>query len=306
MLLLGDRVERKPEGYAVDRAISRHLLRPGKCRRSTCGDGSVRWPRDGALAELTLLPNQTYILPSGYRVRLEKQSGGAAWRLVGAVAHGTLCHKPCTVSGGGKSEISKSISSVLLHRPGLRPRLLSRHGRSSRNPEQGFLRHLSQPQPEDRARRPILSPERSLGSVIKLLTASAEYTDEHNEWLREPAADHPPTGVHRQALLPAGMGRKLARAFHRRSHQRLPGPRAEVRQPETGRQLPARGLRSARRLAHLQAPSRFPSRRQGAGGGRYHRLRGGASPQPGRFRRQVPQSQRQAGGELRGIPVPAA
>ncbi len=40
------------------------------------------------------------------------------------------------------------------------------------------------PQPPARAKRPILSLERSLGSVIKLLTPSAEYTDEYNAWLR--------------------------------------------------------------------------------------------------------------------------
>ena len=33
--------------------------------------------------------------------------------------------------------------------------------------------------------RPILSLERTLGSVIQLLTPSAGYTDEHNEWLRQ-------------------------------------------------------------------------------------------------------------------------
>ena len=32
---------------------------------------------------------------------------------------------------------------------------------------------------------PVLSPERSLGSVIRLLTPSAEYTAEYNEWLRQ-------------------------------------------------------------------------------------------------------------------------
>ena len=30
---------------------------------------------------------------------------------------GILCHKPCTVSGGGKSEISKSIANALLQGP---------------------------------------------------------------------------------------------------------------------------------------------------------------------------------------------
>ena len=40
--------------------------------------------------------------------------------------------------------------------------------------------------PEDyahRESRPVLSPQRSLGSVIKLLTRSGDYTDEFNAWL---------------------------------------------------------------------------------------------------------------------------
>ena len=39
------------------------------------------------------------------------------------------------------------------------------------------------PQQGDRAKRSILSPERSLGSVIKLMTPSPEYKLEHNAWL---------------------------------------------------------------------------------------------------------------------------
>ena len=58
-----------------------------------------------------------YFLPSGFRVKLQKQLAGTAWRLVGSRPRGTLCHKPCTVSGGGKSEISKSIADVLLKGP---------------------------------------------------------------------------------------------------------------------------------------------------------------------------------------------
>ena len=52
-------------------------------------------------------------IPSGYRVRMEKQLGGTVWRLVGTRAKALLCHKPCTVSGGGKSEISKSIANAI-------------------------------------------------------------------------------------------------------------------------------------------------------------------------------------------------
>ena len=36
-----------------------------------------------------------------------------------------------------------------------------------------------------RPSRPILSPKRSLGSVIKLFTPSAEFTDEYNAWLAD-------------------------------------------------------------------------------------------------------------------------
>ena len=39
------------------------------------------------------------------------------WRLVGTVPEGTLCHKPCTVSGGGKSEISKPIADAMFAGP---------------------------------------------------------------------------------------------------------------------------------------------------------------------------------------------
>jgi len=38
---------------------------------------------------------------------------------------------------------------------------------------------------DPRKRRPILSPERSLGSVIQLLTPSPAYTAEYNDWLRQ-------------------------------------------------------------------------------------------------------------------------
>jgi hypothetical protein len=40
-----------------------------------------------------------------------------------------------------------------------------------------------EPIDQKRAARPILSTERSLGSVIKLMTPSRSYTEEHNQWL---------------------------------------------------------------------------------------------------------------------------
>jgi hypothetical protein len=50
-------------------------------------------------------------------VHLDRPPAHQSWNLVGTVAEGTLCHKPCTVSGGGKSEISKAISDAILPGP---------------------------------------------------------------------------------------------------------------------------------------------------------------------------------------------
>ena len=38
--------------------------------------------------------------------------------------------------------------------------------------------------PSDPESRPILSPDRSLGSVIKLLTPLSKYSEKYNSWLR--------------------------------------------------------------------------------------------------------------------------
>jgi hypothetical protein len=182
--LLGDRAEVKPGGYAVDRRYPGIHYVPEKAEFDV-QRGDVRWSRDGVPGHLTLRPGDVYVLPSGYRVRLEKQQAGTAWRLVGTVAHGTLCHKPCTVSGGGKSEISKSISNVVLQGPVFVRDYFEDFDEMEKILNKDFSKIHKQPQPEARAGRPILSPERSLGSVIKLLTASPEYTDEYNEWLRQ-------------------------------------------------------------------------------------------------------------------------
>ena len=180
MRLLEGRVDCRPEGFAVDRSYPEIFYVPENAEFNV-REGKVSWHNGGGA--LPLLPDRTYVLPSGYKVRLEKQLGGTAWRLVGSVAHGTLCHKPCTVSGGGKSEISKSIANVLLRGP-----VFVRDYYHDLDEVAAILaRDFSAicKQPEERSRRPILSHERSLGSVIKLLTASAEYTDEYNEWLRK-------------------------------------------------------------------------------------------------------------------------
>ena len=116
MRILGDMVELRPGRYAVDRRYPGIYYVP----ENSIFDlrkGYARWGHQGRTQELTLHADATYVLPSGFRIRLEKDSSGSSWRLVGTRPRGTLCHKPCTVSGGGKSEISKSIANALLQGP---------------------------------------------------------------------------------------------------------------------------------------------------------------------------------------------
>jgi len=105
-------------------------------------------------------------------------------RLTGLrIGAGTVCHKPCTVSGGGKSEISKSIANALLHGPVFVRDYHRDMDEVAEILKKDFSTIYKRRVPDARTQRPLLSLERTLGSVIQLLTASSEYTDEYNEWL---------------------------------------------------------------------------------------------------------------------------
>ncbi len=182
MQLLGDRVELKAERYAVDRQYPDIFYVPENAD-FIVADGVVRWPYNGGTHQLVLRAKETWILPWGTKIRLEKQTGGTAWRLVATRADGILCHKPCTVSGGGKSEISKPIGNIILKGPVFVNDYPRDVEEVTRILQMDFSDIYRKPIAHARAARPILSGERSLGSVIKLLTPSTEYTDDHNDWL---------------------------------------------------------------------------------------------------------------------------
>jgi phosphoenolpyruvate carboxykinase (diphosphate) len=182
MSLLGDLVEHQPEGYAIDHRFPDVYYLP-EDSVFTLRDGMVRWNHAGREHHLTLNPSLAYVLPSGFRIHLEKQPFGTAWRLVGSRPRGILCHKPCTVSGGGKSEISKSIAHALLNGP-----VYVRDYREDMEQvaeifQRDFTSIYKSRPPDELARRSILDPDRTMGSVIRLFTTSPEYTDAHNEWV---------------------------------------------------------------------------------------------------------------------------
>ena len=114
--LYGDLMDVKPEGCAVDKKYPDIIYVPEDARFDL---HNRRFPGRAAspAAPSNCCPEKTYVRPSGYKVRMEKPAGNRSWRLVGTAAEGLLCHKPSTVSGGGKSEISKPITDAVLAGP---------------------------------------------------------------------------------------------------------------------------------------------------------------------------------------------
>ncbi len=183
MALLGESVERHADGYAVDRRFPDVVYVSGKSRFQLLAQ-KVSWELpDGSRKEIPLRLGHRYVLPCGYKIHMEKPSEGRAWRLVGTVAEGTLCHKPCTVSGGGKSEISKPISDAILQGPIFVADFRADFDRVDELLRRDYADRYADPSRNGKDHRLILSPHRSLGSVIKLLTPSPSFNGEYNAWL---------------------------------------------------------------------------------------------------------------------------
>ena len=184
MKLLGDSVTLHESGFATDKRFSNIHILPEDMEIDLAKQ-QASWTSRGQTQTLRVLPGHVYLHPSGYKVRL--QQVGDSWRLVGTVAEGTFCHKPCTVSGGGKSEISKSLSDAVI----VGPIYIGEYERDMDWVEQiierdysgCILPELRSSQGKDPG-RPILSKERSLGSVVKLLTKNTQiYSEEHNRFV---------------------------------------------------------------------------------------------------------------------------
>ncbi|HUX91350.1 MAG TPA: hypothetical protein VMV48_11750 [Gallionellaceae bacterium] len=174
----------QPQGYGIDKLHPEVIYVPQDLRMDLPNQ-TISWLKDGTRQTIKLQPGKIYVQPNGYKVEMQKHPGAPSWRLVGTDPEGTFCHKPCTVSGGGKSEISKSMSDAVIYAP----LFVSDLEQDMEQVESVFERDYSKRfkpgfEAEDRnPGRKLLSVERSLGSVIKVLTPSPSYTDEFNSWL---------------------------------------------------------------------------------------------------------------------------
>lgn len=181
--LYADLVDLQKEGYAIDRN-HRSVIYVPEDAVFDLKMQSITWKQGAGKQSIKLLPYKVYIYPNGYKVEMKKRIEGPKWHLVGTYAEGTLCHKPCTVSGGGKSEISKSIKDAMIQGSYIVGDLNEDMDMVEKIMAYDFTKRFKVPADYSVNKpRHILSPKRSLGSVIKLLTPSDAYTDEYNEWL---------------------------------------------------------------------------------------------------------------------------
>ena len=180
-------IDVQPEGYGIDKNYPSVVYIPEDAK-ATLIERCIKWTSNGTEQRIGLSPEKVYIAPSGYKIRLEKHPAAPSWRLVGTVGEGIFCHKPCTVSGGGKSEISKSLRDYMLYNPIYVENIDRDFDKLQEIFDRDYEGRWSEsyegrPKYDQRESRSVLDPRRSLGSLIQLLTPRPEYKDEYNEWL---------------------------------------------------------------------------------------------------------------------------
>ena len=171
----------KDKGYAIDNQFSDIVYIPEDAHVDM-SQLKISWTHNGKEQQIKLLVKHTYIYPSGFKVHMQKHPQAPSWRLLGTLGEGTFCHKPSTVSGGGKSEISKSIQDSMISGP-----IFVGDFEENLDQVEAIFNYDYSKRRRDSSTnddRTVLTSKRSLGSAIRLLTPSAEtYTDEYNQWL---------------------------------------------------------------------------------------------------------------------------
>ncbi len=176
-------IDIQQKGYAIDRQYPDVIYVPENAVFKL-ENLSISWKKSSSSSvqhQIKLLANKVYLLPSGYKVELVKTAD--RWRLIGTRAQPCMAHKPCTVSGGGKSEISKSISDAIIHAP-FYVRDLQYDLKAVEKVLTQDYQYRFKVQDRNQDQRSILNIDRSLGSVIQLLTPSEAYTDQYNDFIK--------------------------------------------------------------------------------------------------------------------------
>nr|WP_321454265.1 hypothetical protein [uncultured Carboxylicivirga sp.] len=181
--LLADRIEVNAEmNYAVDKKYPNVIYIPENADIDI-NSNKVSWEYNGKEQHLKLSPDKYYIHPSGHKFQLAKHPAQPLWRIINTAPEGMFCHKPCTVSGGGKSEISKSMQNAIKYGTFNIVDLEEDFKLADMIIDRDYSTRWKNIRPDASPSRQFLSTKRTLGSAVKLLTPSDQYNDEYNLWL---------------------------------------------------------------------------------------------------------------------------
>ncbi len=165
-------MELQPEGYAIDKRYPDIIYVPRDVhfdlRKQT-----ITWPADDGEKSIKLLAGKIYIRPSGYRVRMEKpdrSTAPGAWSAQWPKRPSATNPAPSPAAANRKSPNPSATPSSTAR---FSRRISKRTSTSWRTCSPAITRIVSGTRRKSGVdKRRILSPERSLGSVIKLFTPS--------------------------------------------------------------------------------------------------------------------------------------
>ena len=178
-----NRIDLQKEGYGIDKNYKDIFYLPEGTEFNILKQ-TVSWKIGDKEHSIKLLPHKTYFLPNGNKVRMDKYVGALRYRLVESKGDGTFCHKPCTVSGGGKSEISKSIQDAIITGSFFINDFEKDFIKVEEIINYDYADRFIDPALKSETSREFLSSKRSMGSCIKLLTPSSDYIESYNTWLQ--------------------------------------------------------------------------------------------------------------------------
>ncbi len=181
--LMGDTVDVMPENYAIDKKYKNIIYVPENANFDI-NKSTISWTYKNKEHALKLAPQNTYIHPTGHKFKLTKHVSQNLWRIVDTAPEGVFCHKPSTVSGGGKSEISKSMQNAIKYGTFYIQDIEKDSEQADKLINMDYSSRWKNIRKNAEPSRPFLSPERTLGSAVKLLTPSDQYSDEYNKFLK--------------------------------------------------------------------------------------------------------------------------
>ncbi|KAH0570369.1 hypothetical protein SS50377_28350 [Spironucleus salmonicida] len=188
-LLGGKATYDQQKGYLIDKSFKNVIYLP-EYVNIELSDRNVTYKHPDTNETLTMkISSETvYVLPNGYQMQLQRHPVTKQWMIVGTLPTTKFLYKPSSVSGSGKSELSKSIMDAVTSGPFFCKNFKDMMDGAEKVLTGNFNQRF-RPEFQDQYKsksgmsRHILAAERTIGSVIQLLTIQEKYTEDYNKWL---------------------------------------------------------------------------------------------------------------------------